>query len=63
MDQLQRCNICNEVKPINLFIFGKYICSDCEQKIIKAKVGEKRYKMLMKALKKITDDAVKQKSV
>jgi len=58
MNQMQRCSICKEVKPINLFILGNYICSDCEQKIIKAKVGQKRYNMIMKSLKKITDEAI-----
>lgn len=58
MNEMQRCSICKQIKPINLFIFGKYICSDCEQSIIKAKVGQKRYRMVMKALKNITDEAV-----
>jgi len=58
MNEMQRCSICKEIKPINLFIFGKYICSDCEQRIIKAKVGQKRYRIIMKALKQITEDAV-----
>lgn len=58
MNQMQRCSICKEVKPINLFILGNYICSDCEQTIIKAKVGQKRYNMIMKSLKKITDEAI-----
>ena len=58
MNQLQRCSICKEVKPINLFVFGNYICSDCEQQIIKARVGQKRYTMIMKSLKKIINEAI-----
>jgi|GEM_PF-2333551 len=58
MNQLQRCNICKEIKPINLYILGNYICSDCEQSIIKTKVGNKRYNMIMSSLKRITDEAI-----
>jgi len=62
MSELQRCNICKQIKPINLYILGNYICSDCEQTIIKAKVGNKRYNMIMSSLKRITDEAISRSS-
>ena len=57
MEQL--CSICGKRKKTNLVILGKMICSDCEWKIVCARVHDKGYGDYIKAVNrlKISDSA------
>ncbi len=50
---MSRCCICEKEKNDNLKILGKYICSDCEWKILTAQVHSSGYNKCVSKLKKV----------
>jgi hypothetical protein len=47
------CSICSKLKRENLVLLGKNICSDCEEKMVKATVEDILYPMYMERIKDI----------
>lgn len=47
------CLICEEHKPEGLQIWGKYICSGCEARIVSIKADDDDYDRVKEQLKKL----------
>jgi hypothetical protein len=50
---MSKCCICNEEKKDNLCILGKYICADCEWKILTNHAHTNGYSNVANKLKTI----------
>ncbi len=50
---MAKCCICDCEKKENLKILGKYICADCEWKILTTQVHSSGYNKCVSQLKKI----------
>lgn len=53
MFRIMECSICSKLKRENLVLLGKNICSDCEEKMVKATVEDILYPMYMEKVKDI----------
>jgi len=49
----RKCIICGEVKKENLVILDKAICSDCEWRLVVARVHDEGYRSYVQAVQKL----------
>ncbi len=50
---MEKCCICNKEKKENLCVLGKYICADCEWKILTAQAHSTGYNKCVAKLKNL----------
>lgn len=52
------CIICGETRTEGLVVCHKFICQDCERKIVETAVLDERYDHIVTRLKKIWDGVI-----
>lgn len=50
----ETCLICDEIKHDGIHILGWFLCSSCEQKLIKTETNDASYAFYLKKLRKLT---------
>ncbi|MPN49193.1 hypothetical protein SDC9_196808 [bioreactor metagenome] len=55
-----RCDICGKPCELNLYILNRCICTECEQKIMRAKLGSRGYDRMKRNLSGMLDQIVRE---
>lgn len=61
MIRIMECSICTKVKKVNVILLDKNICTECEAKLVNAKVEDTSYHLYMDRIKDIISASINEK--
>ena len=61
MIRIMECSICTKVKKVNLILFDRNICTECETRMVNAKVEDTSYHLYIDRIKDIISTSISEK--
>lgn len=60
MDENKICFVCGQEKLDGIYVFDKYICTDCQYDIINTSPEDEKYEYYKECMRAIWDDHIKE---